>query len=246
MLSNISMFDIENDLPDELMNSTSWNLLDNNMGNSKPPAQGPGPGGMQNGIENTPDGNSLRQMQLIMQQQVILNTIQSTGGHLTKKLLLKQQQQGNKGLVGNTLAMAANQLGSKSPNLQSPPNVSVAKANVVDQMNMGSLPSSISNNSGLQSIANNGSSPQVMSSIQGINNSGGGGMIMTNSNINAIGTGSIGGGGLVVSTSVNKPLTNAVAPNMLAPGQPPHHVNQNMPQVCIFFFFFYVAIKTNF
>lgn len=56
-------------------------------------------------------------------------------------------------------------LGSKSPNLQSPPNVSVAK---VDVMSLSSLPSSISNNVGLQSIANNGSSPQVMSSIQGM------------------------------------------------------------------------------
>lgn len=74
--------------------------------------------------------------------------------------------QGNKGLVGNALAMAGGQLGSKSPNLQSPPNVSVAKAGGMDPMSLGSLPS---NNIGLQSIANNGSS-QVMSSIQGIYN----------------------------------------------------------------------------
>lgn len=68
--------------------------------------------------------------------------------------------------------MAGGQLGSKSPNLQSPPNVSplsVAKANVVgiEPMSLGSLPSSLPNNAGLQSMANNGSSPQVMSSIQG-------------------------------------------------------------------------------
>lgn len=63
--------------------------------------------------------------------------------------------------------LAGGQLGSKSPNLQSPPNVSVAKGGVVDQMNLGNLPSSISNATGLQSVANNGSSPQVMSSIQG-------------------------------------------------------------------------------
>lgn len=62
--------------------------------------------------------------------------------------------------------MTSGPLGSKSPNLQSPPNVSVSK-NVVDQMNLGSLPSSIANNAGLQSMANNGSSAQVMSSIQG-------------------------------------------------------------------------------
>lgn len=76
--------------------------------------------------------------------------------------------QGNKTLVANALAMAGGQLGSKSPNLQSPPNVSVAKGNVVDPLSLGSLPSSIPNSAALQSMANNGSSPQVMSSIQGI------------------------------------------------------------------------------
>jgi E1A/CREB-binding protein len=137
----MDMFDLENDLPDELMSSSSWGLSDN-MGNSKPPPHGPGPGTMQNGIESGDSGNSLRQIQLSMLQ-------------------------GNKGLISNALAMAGGQLGNKSPNLQSPPNVSVAKANVVDQMNLGSLPSSISNNAGLQSMANNGTSPQIMSSIQG-------------------------------------------------------------------------------
>lgn len=67
-------------------------------------------------------------------------------------------------MVGNALAMAGGQLGSKSPNLQSPPNVSVAKG---DPLSLGSLPSSIPNSAALQSMANNGSSPQVMSSIQG-------------------------------------------------------------------------------
>lgn len=62
--------------------------------------------------------------------------------------------------------MAGGQLGSKSPNLQSPPNVSVAKAGGIDPLSLGNLPT---NNVALQSMANNGSSPQVMSSIQGIN-----------------------------------------------------------------------------
>lgn len=61
--------------------------------------------------------------------------------------------------------MGAGQLGSKSPNLQSPPNVSVAKSNV--ELSLGNLPSSLANSGGLQSLANNGSSPQVMSSMQG-------------------------------------------------------------------------------
>lgn len=75
--------------------------------------------------------------------------------------------QSAKGIAGNTLVLAGGPLGNKSPNLQSPPNVSVAKG-VVDQMNLGSLPSSIANNVGLQSMANNGNSAQVMSSIQGM------------------------------------------------------------------------------
>lgn len=139
----MDMFDLENDLPDELMTPpTSWSISDN-MGNSKPPPHGPGPGTMQNGIESGDNSNSLRQIHQ-------LNMLQS-----------------NKGLIGNALAIAGGQLGNKSPNLQSPPNVSVAKGNVVDQMNLGSLASSISNSGGLQSMANNGTSPQIMSSIQG-------------------------------------------------------------------------------
>jgi E1A/CREB-binding protein len=200
VLSNMDMFDLENDLPDELMSSSSWGLSDN-MGNSKPPPHGPGPGTMQNGIESGDSGNSLRQIQLSMLQ-------------------------GNKGLISNALAMAGGQLGNKSPNLQSPPNVSVAKANVVDQMNLGSLPSSISNNAGLQSMANNGTSPQIMSSIQGMNNSAGGNMIMTNSSMNTMA--GMAGGGLVVSSTVNKPLTNTT--NMMAPGQPHHPGNHTVPQ----------------
>ena len=136
------MFDLENDLPDELMTPpTSWTMSDN-MGNSKPPPHGPGPGTLQNGgIDGGDNSSSLRQIQLNMLQ-------------------------GNKNLIGSALAMASGQLGSKSPNMQSPPNVSVAKGNVVE-MNLSSLPSSISNNAGLQSMANNGTSPQIMSSIQG-------------------------------------------------------------------------------
>lgn len=54
------MLDLENDLPDELISSSSW--IPDHMGNQKPPAQGPGPGAMQNGIENT-EAN-IRQIQI--------------------------------------------------------------------------------------------------------------------------------------------------------------------------------------
>ncbi|XP_028149092.1 CREB-binding protein isoform X2 [Diabrotica virgifera virgifera] len=197
VLSN--MLDLENDLPDELMSSSPWGSLSDNMTSSKPPAQGPGPGSLQNGIDNT-DSSLRQQMQL---------------NHLL--------QQSNKGLAGNTLVLASGPLGNKSPNLQSPPNVSVAKGGVVE-VNLSNLTSGISTNAGLQSMANNGNSTQVMSSVQGINNSGGN-MIMTSSNMSTMG--GMAGGGLVVSSTVNKPLTNA---NMFAPGHPQHPGNHNVNQ----------------
>ncbi|KAF5302898.1 hypothetical protein FQA39_LY02078 [Lamprigera yunnana] len=209
VLSNMDMFDLENDLPDELMSSGgSWGMVPDPLGNNKPTAQGPGPGSLQNGVENTDGTNSLR-------QQMQLNH------HLL-------QQIGNKNL-GNALAMAGAQLGSKSPNLQSPPNVSVAKG-VLDPMSLGNLSSNIPNNVGLQSIANNGSSPQVLSSIQGMNSNvatvSGSGMIMTNSSMGTIGN--MAGGGLVVSSSVNKPtLTNT---SMMATGQHQLSSNHGVPQ----------------
>lgn len=62
------------------------------------------------------------------------------------------------------------------------------------------------------------------------NNSGAGGnMIMTNSSMSTMA--GMAGGGLVVSSSVNKSLANAT--NMLAPGQ--HH--PGVPQVRIFVIF---------
>lgn len=63
------MFDLENNLPDELI-CGPYGISDN-LGNSKPPAQGPGPGSIQNGIDTNDGTNSLRhQMHHIMQQQV--------------------------------------------------------------------------------------------------------------------------------------------------------------------------------
>lgn len=73
----MDMFDLENNLPDELMASgTSWGLSDN-IGNSKPPAQGPGPGSLQNGILDGADGNNALRQQIqinhhLLQQQVML------------------------------------------------------------------------------------------------------------------------------------------------------------------------------
>jgi len=73
--------------------------------------------------------------------------------------------QGNKNLVTNSLVLAAGGLGSKSPSLQSPPNVSVSKSGVVvgDPMVGSLLPNSIAS-----SLANNpagASGTMTMSSI---------------------------------------------------------------------------------
>lgn len=67
------MLDLENDLPDELMSSSPWGIADN-MTNAKPPAQGPGPGGLQNGIDNSESNNLRQQMQLnhLLQQVCLL------------------------------------------------------------------------------------------------------------------------------------------------------------------------------
>lgn len=64
----------------------------------------------------------------------------------------------------------------------------------------------------------------------GMNNSGAGGnMIMHNSSMSTMAA--MAGGGLVVSSTVNKPLTNTT--NIMAPGQ--HHPGtHNVSQVRIF------------
>lgn len=89
----MDMFNLENDLPDELISSnTSWPLADN-IGNPKPPAQGPGPGAaLQNGIENAggDGGTALRQqIQLnhMLQQQVKLAQVIFYSSRWYKNLL---------------------------------------------------------------------------------------------------------------------------------------------------------------
>jgi hypothetical protein len=59
------MFDLENDLPDELIGTnTAWG---EQLGGNKPPAQGPGPGGQINGDDNVNSltGNNVLQRQMV-------------------------------------------------------------------------------------------------------------------------------------------------------------------------------------
>ncbi|CAH1390893.1 unnamed protein product [Nezara viridula] len=99
IFSSTDMFDLENDLPDEL---NSWGTTSDAPPSSKPPATGPGPGQIQNGAIESQD----QRMQHHLLSQGAKTQLVAMGGGL-------------KGQAGS---------------LQSPPNVSVSKSGVVDQM----------------------------------------------------------------------------------------------------------------
>lgn len=172
----MDIFGLEDNLPDELVSTNNWS---EQLGGNKPPAQGPGPGGNQhiNGEDQSVLQQRLQQqmqMQIMQQQhhqqQVITPfhpNIQSSAvtTHTSIHSLTLQfnfvfrffsfllvASQGNKNpLLSNVNAMGMNQLGNKSPNLQSPP--------------QSNLPNNLGMNSMAMSIANNG--PQAMGSMQG-------------------------------------------------------------------------------
>lgn len=110
--------------------------------------------------------------------------------------------------------MAAGTLGNKSPNMQSPPNVSVSKGVVDPQMvvSLGNLPSSIASSlaNNQMSIANSMGSLQSSMSMTGSNpamsmpmNSG---LVMTSTASGNNNMGGMAGGSLIVTNSLNKPL----------------------------------------
>lgn len=130
-------------------------------------------------------------------------------------------QQSNKNLVSNSLVMTAGgTLSSKSPNMQSPPNVSVSKGVVDQQMvvSLGNLPSSIASSlannqmsivnsmGGLQSSMSMTGSNPAMSMPGGMN----AGLVMTSSATGNNNMGGMAGGGLIVANSLNKQPLNTV------------------------------------
>lgn len=186
-------------------------------GPNKPPTQGPGSGvvppqmngaggGGDDGSGNAGSGaagSQLRQMQ----------------HHQHLQHFLQQQQQGNKGAGGGMVVPGMNQLGSKSPSLQSP---NTGGIQVTTQMGMvNSMPMSISNNGNNGMNAIPGNSPTVANlkkntinsyiSVVGMNSIAQGNlgnMVLTNSG----GMGTIGGTGLVntLKQPVAASLMNAV------------------------------------
>lgn len=198
----MDMFDLEKDLPDELMSSGSWG--EQVGGGVKPPAQGPGPGGAQLNGDDSAAAALQRQMQI--------------NHHL-------MQQQGNKGGLGGHNALGLGPLGNKSPNLQSPPNVSVSK-DTLGGMHPQLMPNTSHPGQHLTSMP--------MSSLQGaMNVSNVGGLIMTNSNMGNVMGGSagvMGGGGLVVNSLNKQPVsTSLMGPNHHAPHHNPAQGMQNGP-----------------
>ncbi|KAG8231533.1 hypothetical protein J437_LFUL008074, partial [Ladona fulva] len=152
LFTNTDMFDLENDLPDELMSSGSWGSTES----SKPPATGPGPGssggggkGMQNGaVDSTTPVLVVGPGQGSTQEGSMPVGGQGGPNQRHTLALLMQQQQGkvpggpphslansiaSVGGPSPGMASAPSLGGAKSPHsagnsLQSPPNVSVSKA----------------------------------------------------------------------------------------------------------------------
>ncbi|XP_045763307.1 histone lysine acetyltransferase CREBBP isoform X11 [Maniola jurtina] len=190
--SNLDMFDLEKDLPDELMGS--WGEQPG-VGGPKPPAQGPGPGGQMAQQQLNGDDPTAA-----MQRQI--------NNHLIQQVF----SQGNKsGLVGHNNPLGLS-LGSKSPNLQSPPNVSVSK-DLMGGMHQQLIPNT--------SHPNQLHSSMPMSSIQGgMNVANVGNMVVTNSNMS--GPGMLGGG---IINNVSKQL-----PALMSNSHHPAHGAHNAPQ----------------
>lgn len=217
------MFDLENDLPDDLLSSGSWGSATES---TKPPATGPGPGQQNGALDSELRQHVQQQQQLshhLMQQVRYLEFFNlqdlCASSTVINELLL---QQGNKNLVTNSLVMAAGTLGSKSPNMQSPPNVSVSKGVVDPQMvvSLGNLPSSIASSlannqmsiantnsmGGLQSSMSMAGSNPAMSMPGGMNS----GLVMTSTASGNNNMGGIAGGSLIVTNSLNKQPLNTV------------------------------------
>lgn len=217
------MFDLENDLPDDLLTTASWGSATES---TKPPATGPGPGQQNGALDSELRQHVQQQQQQQLSHHIIQQQVRSANhfcqlcDRRVSVTLPMIVEQGNKNLVANSLVMTAGPLGNKSPNMQSPPNVSVSKGVVDPQMvvSLGNLPSSIASSlsSGQMSIANSmgglqssmsmaGSNP-AMSMPGGMNS----GLVMTSTASGNNNMGGMAGGGLIVTNSLNKQPLNTV------------------------------------
>lgn len=144
-------------------------------------------------------------------------------------MFLLVYSQGNKsGLVSHNNPLGLNSLGSKSPNLQSPPNVSVSK-DLMGGMHPQLMPNT--------SHPNQLHSTIPMSSIQGGMNVAnvGGNMIVTNSTMT--GAGMLGSG---IINNVNKQLPTLMGNNHHA--APPHHPHQ--VRNCVYFYSHIIIVES--
>jgi len=77
------MFDLENDLPDDLLSSGSWGSTTES---TKPPATGPGPG-QQNGALDTELRQHVQQQQQQLSHHLIQQQVRTTHRDLTLEIL---------------------------------------------------------------------------------------------------------------------------------------------------------------
>uniref|UniRef100_A0A1B6BX87 histone acetyltransferase n=1 Tax=Clastoptera arizonana TaxID=38151 RepID=A0A1B6BX87_9HEMI len=169
LFTNTDMFDLENDLPDDLLASNSWGTGADTP-SSKPPATGPGPGTLQNGTLEQ-DGQPLGRH--LVNQQIPHHLI----------------QQGNKAqLVANSMGMGGPGL-KNAATLQSPPNVAVSKSGVGESLvvSLGQVVNSNAGPGGMPSMAvgiNNSGMIMTSSGVNsmgGVNSMAGGSLVVTNS-----------------------------------------------------------------
>uniref|UniRef100_A0A1B0A308 histone acetyltransferase n=1 Tax=Glossina pallidipes TaxID=7398 RepID=A0A1B0A308_GLOPL len=231
---------LEKNLPDELVLTNSWGDQMNSGpgsgggggggasnhglsvnvvgGPNKPPAQGPGPGNEPQMNGSTDDVSSAT--------GAGSTSLRQLHHHQHLQHLLQQQGNKNPGMVGNPMGGGGmNQLGSKSPNLQSP-NAGGMQVNVGGMVN--SMP-----------MSNNGTQMNSMPAMNTIAQSNMGNMVLTNSGMAGItGSGSCmikppisSGPGNMMTSGPGGVGPGNMGPGVGGPNQNMHMGGPNHPQV---------------